>query len=121
MTSSLLTISHKWTPTCHSWIAVDTLDFFKKLLSKWTKVSQCIQTIKAVPLFLNFCAWSAVSKEDLFLQRTREKNKQRSSRSISLRDTLLLQNHGKFPLETTLLQVWQEDVNTSESLTQPPT
>ena len=76
-------------PARHKWIAADPFDFFKILLSKLTKIWQCIQTIKDVALFLNFSARSAVSKKVLFLQRTPRGKQKRSSRSISLRDTLL--------------------------------
>ena len=80
-------------PARHKWIAADTLDFFLISLSKLTKIWQCIQTIKDVALFLNFSARSAVSKKVLFLQRTPRGKQKRSSRSISLRDTLLPGSH----------------------------
>ena len=51
MTSSFMTMTNNWTIWRRNgtiWrrngIAVDTLDFFENLLSKPTKISQCIQT-----------------------------------------------------------------------------
>ena len=44
MTSFFITMTNNWTPTRHSGIAVDTLDFFQNLLRKSTKIRQCIQT-----------------------------------------------------------------------------
>ena len=82
-------MSHKWTATRHSAIAVNTLVYFQTLLSNLTKLWQCIQTIKRVPIFLNFSAWSAVFIGSRIFAKSIDKTNKGPSRSSLLRDTVL--------------------------------
>ena len=85
-----MTMTNNWTIWRRNGIAVDTLDFFENLLSKSTKLGQCIQTSEVSwNLTSNFSEVSLLCFQ-LILKKGHRRKQKKVKTKVSRHDTVLL-------------------------------